>query len=460
MHTLNALTLAEKIRRRDLTALEVTKHTLERITTDPNNCFLDTTPETALDAATALDAQLERGDCPSLLAGVPIAIDDTILVRGDRCTAGSRMLDTFKAPFSATVIEKIRAAGLIPIGRTNTDEFGVGNSGDTCWHGSTPNPRDPAATTGGAAAAIASRLVPLALCSDSIGAQRKHAALTGTVFLKPTYGRVSRFGLIAYVPSAEQIGAAAANIHDAAALLNIISGHDPRDGTSLPDTSEPPITLTSRNGLAGMRVGIATDWWTLSQQPDTLRRVSTHLSELDARVQEYALPPRYANLVKLGPLALTVIAAAEGCNNFSRYDGLKFGHRPQTGTSLDDIYFGSRSEGFGYEVKKTILLGSYVLAQQQYEKYYLQALKIRRLIHQHLTEALQQFDCLLLPVSPTLDRQKDVTAGAKPSLKDMLCTAPASLAGLPAVAGTAGIQLVAGSRGEQHLYDAWAALSG
>lgn len=481
MQTLNALDLAEKIRQRNLSALEVTQHTLEKITTDSNNCFMSITPESALAAAAAVDAQLQRGICPSPLAGVPIAIDDTLLVRNTRCTAGSRMLNNFIPPFSATVVEKIRVAGLIPVGRTNTDEFGVRGSGDTCWHGPTLHPRENAALASGAAAAIVSNLVPLALCCDSIGTQRKFASLTGTVFLKPTYGNVSRFGVVATLSSAEQVGTAAITIDDAAALFNIIAGNDPQDGTSLSDTTS--LTVTPRTDLRGMRIGVAADYWraghwqtslekdeiALAKQADTLRDTVQRLTDLGAVVQEYTLPLSPTEPLGLAHLVLEVLTAAEGCNNFSRYDGIKFGCRPQTYTSLDDIYFASRSDGFGYEVKKSILLGSYVLAQQQYEKYYLQALKVRRLIQQHVSQTLQSCDCLLLPAASGQSyRQNNAAANARLSFSDTFYTAPATLSGFPAAVAPGcsasntepgGIQLVANSRGEQILYDVLSALA-
>lgn len=475
LNTLTALELAEKIRLRELTALDVAKHTLEQIASDPCNCFMSPSPESALAAAAAVDTQLESGICPSLLAGVPIAIDDTILMRQERCTAGSRMLDTFVSPFSATVVDKILSAGLVPVGRTNTDELGVSGSGSTCYQGPTLNPRHPETLSGGAAAAIASRLVPLALCCDSIGTPRKFASLSGTVFLKPTYGSVSRFGIVAYVSSAEQIGPAAATLNDAAALFNIIAGHDSKDGTSLPDHT--PLTLIPRQDLRGMRVGVLPYWDTLNgmsagsrssstERFDTLNTTINRLCELGADICECDLPQ-----LDLAHLVLRIIAAAEGCTNFSRFDGVKFGHRPQTITSLEDIYVGSRSEGFGLEVKKTILLGSYVLAQQNYEKYYLQALKIRRLIQDQLTHLLQSFDCLLLPASSHKPYHPDrPNANTRLSFEDMRYTAPATLAGFPAAAApapvhpqhganTPGIQLIAGIHGEQKLYDVLSVLS-
>ncbi|MCL1790633.1 MAG: amidase family protein [Peptococcaceae bacterium] len=462
MHTLDALTLANQIRRRDLTAFEVAKHTLSRIDADTNNCFLYTTPETALVAAKRIDARLEQGDCPSPLAGVPIAIDDTILVRGDRCTAGSRMLDNFISPFNATVIDKILAAGLIPVGRTNTDEFGVCGSGDTCYHGITLNPLDSSNLAGAAAAAISSRLVPLALCADTLGAQRKFASQTGTIFLKPTYGKVSRFGLVPYISSAEQIGAAGATIGDTAALLNIIAGYDPKDGTGIPNSDLIPPEPSQ--DLRHLRIGIATDYWTTLGRTGTATLTETRerLTALGATLQDCPLPQQQTDILGMASMALQIIAAAEGCNNFSRYDGIKFGYRPQTYATLDDISINSRSESFGREVKKTILFGSFVLAQQQYEAYYLQALKIRRLIQQQLAQALQTYDCLLIPASTGQPYHKtNPEANARQCLTDTHYTAPATLAGYPAVAAPSpavtqercGIQFIAAPNNEQILFD-------
>ena len=406
--------ISEEIRTGKASAESVMQETLKRIhaLNGETNAFRETFDEEAMEAAREIDARLSRGEDPGPLTGVPVGIKDNIATTEGTTTCGSRMLEGYRSPYEATVVTRLRESGAIPVGRTNCDEFAMGSSTETCVHGAVRNPwnteRVPGGSSGGSSAAVAAGLVPATLGSDTGGSIRQPAALCGCVGLKPSYGRVSRYGLVAFGSSLDQIGPITRSVEDAAIILEAISGVDERDSTSAP---EPAARVEFSGGIPhGLRVGVPRQYREpganeaavdreLDRAIDLLRNAGAEIIDVDLPLTETGISTYY------------VIAPAEASSNLARYDGIRFGHRSREATgSVDELYARSRSEGFGPEVQRRIMLGTYVLSSGYYDAYYQRALKVRRLIKDEFDKAFESCDVLLGPTAPSTAFE----LGAKP----------------------------------------------
>jgi len=421
------------------------------------------TAESARSAADAVDDAVRRGDDPGPLGGVPIALKDNLCVQGVETTCSSRILEGWKPPYTATVVQRLRAAGAIPVGKTNLDEFALGSSTANSAFGPTRNPRDltrvPGGSSGGSAAAVAAGFAPLALGSDTGGSIRQPAALCGVVGVKPTYGAVSRYGLVAFASSLDQIGPFAGSVADAALLLDVIAGPDPADSTSIAGAWEPVLPSVG-DGVAGLRVGIVEELTDAEGiHPEIRAAVEAAASALEAAgasVGRVKVPSAVYGLS-----AYYLIAPAEASSNLARYDGVRYGLRVD-GDDVASMNARTRDAGFGPEVKRRIMLGTYALSAGYYDAYYGQAQRVRTLIIRDFARAYEQFDVLLSPTSPTTA----FALGAKTAdplamyLSD-ICTIPTNLAGHPAMSvpfGTAsdglpiGVQVLAPALGERSMF--------
>jgi aspartyl-tRNA(Asn)/glutamyl-tRNA(Gln) amidotransferase subunit A len=418
-------------------------------------------------AAEAVDHKVAMGQDPGPLAGVPVALKDNMCTRGVPTTCSSKILEGWRPPYDATVVERIVGAGGIVIGKTNLDEFAMGSSTENSAFGPTRNPHDtskvPGGSSGGSAAAVAAGFAPLAIGSDTGGSIRQPAALCGVVGVKPTYGAVSRYGLIAFASSLDQIGPFAATVTDAALLLEVIAGHDPADSTSIPDAA-PRLVDQLRNGVDGLRVGIVQELLE-GVDADVAARVNQAadaLTAAGAKVDSASVPAAIYGLS-----AYYLIAPAEASSNLARYDGVRYGLRVP-GKDITEMYGKTRAAGFGPEVKRRIMLGTYALSAGYYDAYYGQAQRVRTLIIRDFEAAYASFDVLLSPTSPTTA----FAFGAKSEnplamyLSDV-CTIPSNLAGHPAMSvpfGTGedgmpvGVQVMAPALGEPVMFRVAAAL--
>jgi len=403
MHEQTILALADDLRARRYSSVELTRHYLGRIARlNPDlNAFITVAAAPALAAAGRADAALAAGTAGPL-TGIPIAHKDIFCTRGLRTSCGSRMLDTFIAPYDATVVERLAAAGAVVVGKTNMDEFAMGSSNETSWYGPVKNPWDhtrvPGGSSGGSAAAVAARLCAAATGTDTGGSIRQPAALCGITGIKPTYGRCSRWGMIAFASSLDQAGPMARSAADAALLLQAMAGFDPRDSTSI-DTPVPDYAAGLNQDLAGLRIGLPKEYFGDGLDARTAASIVGAIREyerLGARVSEISLPN--------SPLSVPVyyvVAPAECSSNLARFDGVRYGHRCAAPTDLEDLYQRSRAEGFGPEVQRRIMIGTYVLSAGYYDAYYLKAQKIRHLIAEDFKRAFTQVDVIMGPSSPT-----------------------------------------------------------
>lgn len=364
------------------------------------NCLITVTPERALEQARAADKRLATGDAGPL-TGIPLLHKDIFCTRGVRTSCGSRMLDNFIAPYDATVVERLDAAGMCLLGKTNMDEFAMGSSTESSYYGPTRNPWDlervPGGSSGGSAAAIAARLGPLATCTDTGGSIRQPAAMCGITGIKPTYGRVSRYGMVAFASSLDQGGAMARSAEDAAFLLAAMSGFDERDSTSIDRSVDDYPAMLSQD-IAGLRIGVPKEYFDPGLDSGVADRVREALAEFERRgavISDISLPH--------APLSIPtyyVVAPAECSSNLSRYDGVRFGYRAENPSDLLDMYKRSRSEGFGAEVKRRIMVGTYVLSAGYYDAYYLKAQKLRRRISEDFQKAFEHVDVIAGPTAP------------------------------------------------------------
>ena len=423
-------------------------------------------------AADAVDRRVADGGDPGLLAGVPLAVKDNLCTRGIPTTCSSRILEGWRPPYDATVVSRVSSAGAISVGKTNLDEFAMGSSTENSAFGPTRNPRDisrvPGGSSGGSAAAVAAGFAPISLGSDTGGSIRQPAALCGVVGVKPTYGLVSRYGLIAFASSLDQVGPFSTTVADSALLLEAIAGHDPRDSTSIPDAD----TVAARSllsvlddGVAGLRVGLVTELMGEGIAPDVAARVrqaAEALAAAGADVGEVSIPA-----LSYGLSAYYLIAPAEASSNLARYDGVRYGMRVDADTTAQ-MNTATRTAGFGAEVKRRIMLGTYALSAGYYDAYYGKALKVRTLICRDFAAAYQNFDVLLTPTSPTTAfRFGEKTADPLSMYLNDICTIPTNLAGHPAMslpfgAGIdgmpVGVQLMAPALGEPTMFRAAAVL--
>lgn len=392
-------------------------------------------------------AEADRADTTKPLGGIPIAIKDNMNVTGQPCTCGSRILaGNYTAPYDAGAIKLLRAAGAVPFGRLNMDEFAMGSSTENSALGITRNPHDlsrvPGGSSGGSAAAVAGDLAIAALGSDTGGSIRQPAALCGCVGFKPTYGRVSRFGLVAFASSLDQIGPLTKTVEDAALMLNHLCGHDPLDSTSL-QVAVPDFTAALGKDIKGLRIGLPKEYYISGIHPgvsESIQRAIRQLESLGAIIEEISLPH-----TELGVATYYVLAPAEASANLARFDGIRYGHRSSSAGDLMDHYVQSRAEGFGAEVKRRILLGTYMLSSGYYDAYYIRAQKARTLIRNDFTEAFKKVDVIVSPTSPMpaheLGELKDNPLAAY--LEDVF-TIPVNLAGLPGISVPCGKVEMAG----------------
>ena len=401
-HEYSLTALRDMLRRREISSTELTRHCLDRINEHRDlNAFITIDESGAMATATAADKRLGQGE-QGLLTGIPIAHKDIFCTKGMLTTCGSKMLETFVSPYDATVVDRLAREGAVLVGKTNMDEFAMGSSNETSFFGAVKNPWDPkrvpGGSSGGSAAAVAAGLVPGATGTDTGGSIRQPAAFCGLTGLKPSYGRVSRYGMIAFASSLDQGGPITRNAEDAALMLRCMAGFDPRDSTSI-DEPAPELSSILSIDLKGLRIGLPKEFFDDSVQGDVLEKVREAVAvfeRLGATLVDVSLPNSAAGIP-----CYYVIAPAEASSNLSRFDGVRFGHRSQDAAELLDLYENSRAEGFGEEVKRRILIGTYALSAGYYDAYYLKAQKIRRVIAQDFAAAFEQCDIIVGPTSPT-----------------------------------------------------------
>ncbi len=435
MHNKTIAELAKDLREGKYSSVELTQAYLQRINKHKQlNCFITIADEQALKAAKVADALLASGEA-NPLTGIPIAQKDIFCTQGVKTSCGSKMLDNFIAPYNATIIENFNKAGAVMLGKLNMDEFAMGSSNETSYYGAVQNPWDnstvPGGSSGGSAAAVAARLAPAVTGTDTGGSIRQPASLCGITGLKPTYGRVSRYGMIAFASSLDQGGPMARTAEDAALLLQTMAGFDAKDSTSV-DKAVPDYSANLTNNLEGLKIGLPKEFFNEGLNNDIAVAIESAVEEykkLGAEVKEVSLPN-----MELAIPTYYVIASAECSANLSRYDGVRFGYRCEDPADLNDLYIRSRGEAFGAEVKRRILMGTYALSAGYYDAYYIKAQKVRRLISEDFNNALSEVDVLMGPVSPTTA----FSIGEKTSdpiemyLADIY-TIAINLAGLPAM---------------------------
>jgi aspartyl-tRNA(Asn)/glutamyl-tRNA(Gln) amidotransferase subunit A len=436
MHTLTLAELARKLRAKEFSVTELTKSLLNRIeAAQPQlNAFITVMADSAMAQSVRAEAALKDGSAGPL-TGLPLAHKDIFCTAGVRTSCGSRMLDNFVSPYDATVVDKLNAAGMVTLGKTNMDEFAMGSSNETSWYGPVKNPWDlklvPGGSSGGSAAAVAARVAPIATATDTGGSIRQPAALCGVTGIKPTYGRVSRYGMIAFASSLDQGGLIAQSAEDAAMVLGAMSGFDPRDSTSV-DTPVPNYVAELEKPLAGLRIGLIKEFFDKGLDAAVEKCIREALKEyekLGATLVEVKLPA-----LPLSVPTYYVVAPAECSSNLARFDGVRYGYRCQEPKDLMDLYKRSRGEGFGAEVKRRIMTGTYVLSAGYYDAYYLKAQRVRQLINQDFKKAFTEVDVLMGPTAPDVA----FSIGAKASdpiqmyLNDIY-TIGANLAGVPAM---------------------------
>jgi aspartyl-tRNA(Asn)/glutamyl-tRNA(Gln) amidotransferase subunit A len=402
MHNKTIVELGAGLRAGEFSSMELTRDLLARIETlDPAlNSFVTVTPEFALAAAEAADARIRSGE-GGPLTGIPMVQKDIFCTKGVKTSCGSRMLDNFISPYDATVVERLNAAGMVMLGKANMDEFAMGSSNETSFYGPVHNPWDrervPGGSSGGSAAAVAARLAVAATGTDTGGSIRQPAALCGITGLKPTYGRVSRFGMIAFASSLDQAGPMTRSAEDAALMLQVMAGFDPKDSTSV-DEPVPDYAAALNESLAGLKIGLPQEYFGEGLDTAVAASVEGAIAEykrLGAEVVEINLPNS-----ALAVPTYYVVAPAECSSNLSRFDGVRFGYRCSEPRDLEDLYKRSRGEGFGDEVKRRIMIGTYALSAGYYDAYYLQAQKTRQLISDDFIQAFKKVDVIMGPTSP------------------------------------------------------------
>ena len=434
---LTAVELGKKIKDKEVTVVEATKACLERIKAldETYNCFVTVDEAGALAQAEAIQAKIDSGELTGPLAGVPVAIKDNMCINGMLTSCSSKILSNFVPTYTATAVEKLQEAGAVIIGKTNMDEFAMGSTTETSYYGVTRNPWDtdkvPGGSSGGSAAAVAAEEIPYALGSDTGGSIRQPAAFCGVTGIKPTYGRVSRYGLIAYGSSLDQIGPLAKDVTDCATILEAICKHDDKDSTSYAQ-AEDDFTSALVDDVKGMKIGIPRDYFAEGINEDVKTAVlaaAKKLEEKGAIVEEFDL-----GMVEYAIPAYYIIASAEASSNLERFDGVKYGYRTAEYRDLHNMYKKTRSEGFGAEVKRRIMLGSFVLSSGYYDAYYVKALKTKALIKKAFDDAFAKYDVILGPVAPTtaLKMGESLSDPIKMYLGDIY-TVSVNLAGLPGI---------------------------
>ena len=441
LHNLSVKALAALLQSKEVSAVEVATRFLARMGGNPHHAFLDIDSEATLTQARASDAKLANGTAGPL-EGVPIAHKDVFVTRDFATTAGSKILSGYRSPFDATVVDRLRNAGMVTLGKLNCDEFAMGSSNENSAYGAVSNPWDttriPGGSSGGSAAAVAARLTPAATGTDTGGSIRQPASFCGITGIKPTYGRASRYGMIAYASSLDQAGPMARSAEDCALLLSAMCGPDlDRDSTSL-DVPVENFSAKLGDSLKGLRIGIPKEFFSEGLAADVRKAIDAALKTLEA--QGAKLVPITLPRTEQSIPVYYIIAPAEASSNLSRFDGVKFGHRTKDYTDLVSMYKKSRAEGFGEEVKRRIMTGAYVLSHGYYDAYYLQAQKIRRMIADDFQRAFAECDVIAGPVAPTVAWK--LGNNASDPLADYLAdifTLPASLAGLPCMSVPVGM---------------------
>ncbi len=435
--------LQEKIKNKELSITEITKAYLDRINAKEKdvNAFVTVLADEALENAKEIEEKVNNGEINSELAGIPIGIKDNICTKGVKTTCGSKMLENFVAPYDATITKKLKEAGTISLGKMNMDEFAMGSSTEHSAIKITKNPWDlntvPGGSSGGSAAAVAANMVPWALGSDTGGSIRQPASLCGVVGLKPTYGLVSRYGLVAYASSLDQIGPITKDVKDSAILLNLLAGHDEKDTTSV-NIPKVDYVKELKKDVKGMKIAVPKEFFgegLNAEVKESLMKAIEKYKELGAEVEEVSL-----NIVDYIIATYYIISCAEASSNLGRFDGIRYGHRTENFENLEDIYVNSRTEGFGAEVKRRIILGTYVLSSGYYDAYYKKAQQVRTLVKQEFDKVFEKYDVILTPTSPTV--AFEIGSKSNNPLEMYLAdiyTVPVNVAGLPGISIPCGV---------------------
>ncbi len=435
--------LREKLKNKELTITEINKAYVDGINEKEKDiqAFITLTTDEALEKSKIIEEKVNNGEIKGDLAGIPIGIKDNMCIKGTKTTCASKMLENFIAPYNATVIDKINDENMISLGKTNMDEFAMGSSTETSYFKKTRNPWDleriPGGSSGGSAAAVASNMVPWALGSDTGGSIRQPAGCCGIVGLKPTYGLISRYGLIAYASSLDQIGTFTKDVEDTAILLNVIAGHDDRDTTSAKQEKKD-YTKALKNDVKGLKIAIPKEFFGEGINEEVkaeLEKAIEKYKELGATVEEVSL-----NVAEYALATYYIIACAEASSNLGRFDGIRYGYRSPKFNNLRDIYINSRSEGFGDEVKRRIILGTYVLSSGYYDAYYKKAQQVRTLVKNKFDEVFENHDIILTPTAPTtafkIGEKSDNPL--EMYLSD-ICTVSVNIAGIPGLSMPCGV---------------------
>ncbi|QIO08237.1 Asp-tRNA(Asn)/Glu-tRNA(Gln) amidotransferase subunit GatA [Acinetobacter lanii] len=437
LHRLSIREMAEGLKTAQFSSRELTQHYLDRIAKIDAQVqsYVTVTPEFALAEADAADAAIKAGNA-GLLSGIPLAHKDIFCTKGIKTTAGSKILDNFISPYDATVVAKGKAAGLVTLGKVNMDEFAMGSTSESSYFGATKNPwaldRVPGGSSGGSAAAVAADLAPIATGTDTGGSIRQPASFCGLTGLKPTYGRVSRFGMIAYASSLDQGGPMARSAEDCAYLMNVIAGHDAKDSTSVNKEVDDYVANLSGTSIKGLRIGIPKQYFNVAgldaevkarveESLKKLEEMGATLVEIDLSMTDAYVPTYY------------LIAPAEASSNLQRFDGVRYGYRCENPVDLMDLYKRSRSEGFGKEVQQRILIGTYALSAGYYDAYYVKAQKVRRLIQQDFLKAFESVDVIAAPSAPTTAYKIGANLSPVEMYLGDIYTIAVNLAGLPAI---------------------------
>lgn len=435
--------LKEKLEKKELTSYEIIKAYIEKIEEKEKDvqAFVTTLEKDALEKAEEIDKKIASGEIVEKLAGIPIGIKDNICTKGVNTTCSSKMLENFVAPYDATVMEKINSENLINLGKLNMDEFAMGGSTEHSYFHVTRNPwnlnKVPGGSSGGSAAAVAAGIVPWALGTDTGGSIREPASFCGVVGLKPTYGLVSRYGVVAFASSLDQVGPITKDVTDSAMLLNIITGKDKMDSTSV-ERPKVDYTKALKNDVKGLKIAVPKELFaegineevkeSLEKAIETYKKLGAEISEVSLNIAEYALASYY------------IIACAEASSNLGRFDGVRYGHRAKEFNNLKELYRNSRTEGFGPEVKRRIILGTYVLSSGYYDAYYKKAQQVRTLVMNKFKSVFDNYDVILTPTSPTVafDIGSKINDPLAMYLAD-ICTVSVNIAGLPGISIPCGV---------------------
>ena len=435
--------LQEKLAAKELTITEITKAYVDRINEKEKDvqAFITLQTDEAMKKAEEIEAKVNNGEVNSAFAGIPIGIKDNLCTKGVKTTCASKMLENFVAPYDATVVEKLNNENMISLGKLNMDEFAMGSSTENSAFKKTKNPWNlnavPGGSSGGSAAAVAANLVPWALGSDTGGSIREPASFCGVVGLKPTYGLVSRYGLVAFASSLDQIGPITKDVKDSAMLLNLLVGHDEKDTTSL-DMPKVDYVAELKNDVKGLKIGVPKEFFgegINSEVKACLEKAIEKYKELGAEVEEFSL-----NIAEYSLAAYYIIACAEASSNLGRFDGIRYGYRTENYSNLKDIYRNSRSEAFGPEVKRRIILGTYVLSSGYYDAYYKKAQQVRTLVKNEFDKAFEKYDVVLTPTAPAVAYQfGEKTENPLEMYLSDICTVSVNVAGLPGISIPCGL---------------------